>query len=348
MGYLSKRKFIQREHYFTIGLLILIPVLTLLGTFGRDVDWRLDYLGEFKIQAAGLSFILFVWCCFRQEWIKAFLFCVLIILNGALIASHSHFFQKRNQTQDAHQFTVTYQNLSGSENKIEKIRELIKNSQADLIVLTHVSKETYRHLNELIGQYHLQNQQQDDNGNLNLILAKTPSADRGQVFKEKGLWVSRIAGTRKITLITADFQNPWSKEAYIKAKKDIYTIADFIRGRDEPVILMGNFNATGWSWLLEDLGTHAQLRLQEEMPSVEPRKPFYSRRPTSHIYTHRGIEVDHIQEQKNTTTPHRAITVVFKIAPLYPEFELFELQPILPQEEISSDQEHKELPADRK
>ena len=64
MGYLSKRKFEEREHYLITGLLILIPVLTLLGTLGRSLDWRLDYLGEFKIQAACLSFVVFLWCMF--------------------------------------------------------------------------------------------------------------------------------------------------------------------------------------------------------------------------------------------------------------------------------------------
>ena len=56
MGYLSKRKFEERESYLTTWLWVLIPALTLLGTLGRSMDWRLDWLGEFKMQAAALSF----------------------------------------------------------------------------------------------------------------------------------------------------------------------------------------------------------------------------------------------------------------------------------------------------
>ena len=66
MGYLSKRKFQERERSTTLFLLMAIPTLTLLGTLGRSADWRLDYIGEFKAQAAFLSMALCVWCVVKK------------------------------------------------------------------------------------------------------------------------------------------------------------------------------------------------------------------------------------------------------------------------------------------
>lgn len=335
MGYLSKRKFEEREHYLVTGLLILIPVLTLLGTLGRSLDWRLDYLGEFKIQAACLSFVLFVWCLLKREWIKMLIFFILVLLNLALVASHSYLFQKESALpEDSYVFNVLYQNLKGAENKAGEIRNVMENTQADFVLWTNVPVDIYRQLDDLTGYYQLQNQTLDTTGKMKLIFARTPGVDRGITAGEDGLWVSRVIGTRKLTLLLTNFDDPWREKAYARTKQKIFELADFARGRDEPVILMGNFGASGWSWLLKDLESHAGLKPQGKLLESGTDKPLYSRRPTDHIYTHPGIEVSDIRAENMIGTDYNAISATFKIAPIRKEIEFFELQPTLPEEEL--------------
>lgn len=335
MGYLSKRKFEEREYYLTTGLLILIPVLTLLGTFGRSLDWRLDYLGEFKIQAACLSFILFVWCLFKREWIKTIVFFILILLNLALVATHSHLLQKESSLpDDSHIFSILYQNMQGTEKKTEEIRQVMENAQADIILWTNVPVEIYRQLDHLTGSYQLQNQTLDTTGKMKLIFARTPSVDRGQAAGEDGLWVSRVIGSRKLTLLLTDFENPWTQTAYSRTKQKIFELSDFARSRDEPVVLMGNFGASGWSWLLNDLESYAGLLPQGKILESGTDLPLYSRRPTDHIYTHPGIEVSSVSAENLLNSDHNAIFATFRIAPIRKEVEFFELQPTLPEEEL--------------
>lgn len=335
MGYLSKRKFEEREHYLVTGLLILIPVLTLLGTLGRSLDWRLDYLGEFKIQAACLSFVLFVWCLLKREWIKMLIFFILVLLNLALVASHSYLFQKESALpEDSYVFNVLYQNLKGAENKAGEIRNVMENTQADFVLWTNVPVDIYRQLDDLTGYYQLQNQTLDTTGKMKLIFARTPGVDRGITAGEDGLWVSRVIGTRKLTLLLTNFDDPWREKVYARTKQKIFELADFARGRDEPVILMGNFGASGWSWLLKDLESHAGLKPQGKLLESGTDKPLYSRRPTDHIYTHPGIEVSDIRAENMIGTDYNAISATFKIAPIRKEIEFFELQPTLPEEEL--------------
>ena len=294
MGYLSKRKFEEREHYLVTGLLILIPVLTLLGTLGRSLDWRLDYLGEFKIQAACLSFALFVWCLIKREWIKTLIFFILVLLNLALVASHSYLFQKESALpEDSYVFTVLYQNLKGAENKANEIRGVMENTQADFVLWTNVPVEIYRQLDDLSGYYQLQNQTLDTTGKMKLIFARTPGVDRGITAGEDGLWVSRVIGTRKLTLLLTNFDNPWREKAYARTKQKIFELADFARGRDEPVILMGNFGASGWSWLcrssrrsspFKDLACAPRaLKFPSTSVSIRSRRIFAVRRSSASI-----------------------------------------------------------------
>ena len=125
MGYLSKRKFEEREHFLITGLVFLIPILTVLCTLGRSLNWRLDYLGEFKMQTAGLSFILCFWCLFKKNWEKMFVFLICAALNLILMASHSYLMQKK--IGSAGRFARFYRNVSKYERRGRSHRSGSKN-----------------------------------------------------------------------------------------------------------------------------------------------------------------------------------------------------------------------------
>ena len=335
MGYLSKRKFEEREHFLITGLVFLIPVLTVLCTFGRSLNWRLDYLGEFKMQMAGLSFILFFWCLFKKNWEKMFVFLACALLNLVLMASHSYLVQKKSDLpEDSHIFTVMYQNMKGADDHIDRVRTMMENTHTDLVLWTNVPVKIYRQLEKLTAHYHLQNQTLDTTGKMKLIFAKTPGIGRGETLGEDSLWVSRVVETRKLTLLLSFFDDPWNEKSYEQTKQKVFELADFARGRDEPVVLIGNLGASAWSWLLNDLESFAGLKPQGKIWTSGTDKPFYIRRPTDHIYTHPGIETADIDTYNWLATGYNAITAVFKIAPLRKEIEFLELQPTLNEEEL--------------
>lgn len=336
MGYLSKRKFEERERYFITGLLIIIPLLTLLGTLGRSLDWRLDYLGEFKVQAAFLSLLLFVWCLFKQRWIEMSVFFILAVMNLALVTSHYHLTEKESTLpDDSYLFTVLYQNLKDADDKSEQISRILESSDADIVLWANVPAEVYRRLNDIKGPYTLQNQTFDKSGRMKLVLARTPGTARGEIGDKEAIWVSRVIGTRKLTFVLAALDNPWSEKNYGPAKKEIFDIADFARSRDEPVVVVGGFGAAGWSYLLRDLEKHAGLQSQGTVVlTSSPDKPFFLRRPADHIYTHPGIEVHDLRMTKSLGTDYSGLTATLKIAPVKKEIEFFELQPTLPEEEL--------------
>ena len=232
-------------------------------------------------------------------------------------------------SRKTHSFTVLYQNMKGSETRLPQVRRLMEESQTDLVLWTNVPVEVYRKLNDLTGPYHLQNQTLDTTGKMKLIFSRTPGVDRGETLGENSLWVSRVVETRKLTFLLVFFDDPWNEKSYIKTQGEVFALADFVRSRDEPVVLIGNLGASAWSWLLNDLESYAGLKPQEKLLTSGTDLPFYSRRPTDHIYTHPGIETVSIETQDWLETGHEAISAVFKIAPLRKKIEFLELQPIL-------------------
>ncbi len=336
MGYLAKRKHEERERYLLISLLMLIPLVTLLGTLGRSLDWHLDYLGEFKVQAALLSGLLVFWCLFRKRWYAAVLFFVLALFNLALVSSRYHLSERVSALPpDAHVFSILYQDLKGADEKAPEIRAVMDNSDADVVLWTNVPVDIYRRLNEIKGAYTLQNQSLDKHGHMMLVLARSPSTGRGLIPGNAGIWLSRVVGTRKLTVVLTSLASPWSEEGYEAAQEKVTRLANFVRGRDEPVVLVGGFGAAAWSYLLKDLETEGGLDPKGTVALTYPAGlPVFMRRPTDHIYTHPGIEVSDLQTTESIGTERLGLTAKVKIAPERKEVEFYELQPTLPEEEL--------------
>ncbi|MBP5781256.1 MAG: hypothetical protein J6X34_08495, partial [Clostridia bacterium] len=77
-------------------------------------------------------------------------------------------------------------------------------------------------------------------------------------------------------IITWDYDDPWNEKSYDKTKQEVFALADFVRSRDEPVVLIGDLKASAWSWLLNDLESYAGLKPQERLPVSGKDLPFYA------------------------------------------------------------------------
>lgn len=336
MGYLSKRKFQERERSTTLFLLMAIPTLTLLGTLGRSADWRLDYIGEFKTQAAFLSMALCVWCVVKKRWMESAVFVLFAVLNLALVASHYHLSEQESRLpEDSYRFTFLYQDLKGADEHDDDVRRVLDSTDADLVLWTNVPVEIYRKLNEIKGAYYLQNQSFNKQGKMMLILARTPGTARGLVDDDAGIWVSRVIGTRKLTLALTSLGDPWSRKSYKTASDKIAALSNFVRSRDEPVVLIGGFGASGWSYLLKPLEDVGGLQTDSTVVlTAGANRPWFLRRPSDYVYVHPGMEVADLRATEPFGTNHVGLTGTLKIAPIRKEIEFFELEPTLPEEDL--------------
>lgn len=332
MGYLSKRKFIERERSLTLLLLMLIPLITLIGTLGRSFNWYLDYIGEFKLQAAIISGILSLWCIVKQRWLEMVIYIIFLIINLLLIASHYHLSMSESLLpEDSYELKFLYQNLKETtKTDISKIHSQLSNSKANLILWTNVPADIYRNLNKIKGNFILLNQTPNKEGKMMLILADSPALDRGLIKNDSGTWISLKIGNRRASIALTFLDNPWNKENYDLAKKKIFEISQFANSRDDPLILFGGFGASGWSYLLRDLEKSASLKTEGKiLLTTNAKLPRFFRRPTDSVYAHPGIEIDNLEEDSSLRTRHLGIKGVIRIAPIVKEIEFYDLEPTI-------------------
>lgn len=337
MSYLTKRKFEERERGLSLLLVFLMPLLTLCGTLFRGADWRFDYLGEFKIQIAFVSAVLCLWCVFKSRWPEVVVFFLVAALNVALVSSRYHL--TSNETKlppDHYKMTFLYQDLKTADRKAEQIRDELEKVDADIVFWANVPVEIYRDLNAIKGAYHLQNQSFDKHGAMMLIMSRSPGTARGQIGKKgAGIWVSRVIGNRKLIFAMTDLGDPWSKKAYEDTAEKVNDLVAFARKRDDPVVLIGGFGASGWSRLLDGLETEAGLQTENTVFSASSSNaPFLLRRPTDFIYAHPGIEVSDLRKTDGIGTARNGLTGTIKIAPARKELEFFEMEPTVSEEKL--------------
>ena len=328
MGYLAKRKSEKRERIALYVLLMTIPLLTLLGAIGGTTNEQFDFIGEFKIQAAVLSAFLCCFCLYKGLTAVSGCFFLFALMNLCLTASHYHFSEQKSLfPPEAPQFSFLYQDLKGADKKSDALKDLISQHDADLVLLTNVPVAVYEHLPEIASGYVLQNQTTDDTGKMMLMLARSPGSARGAVNDTDALWVSRIVGERKLTVVLSVLDNPWEGD-YVPCVEKMKRIADFVGTRNEPVLLIGSFKASDWSRLTADLKDTAKLLLKEPLRFSYPANVLsFMRRPAASIYAHPGIDVQdiHILDDLDLNTQGRSAVV--KMAPLKKEVRFYELQP---------------------
>ncbi len=334
MGYLAKRKLEERERITLYLLLMIIPLLTFLGALGGGLDRRLDYIGEFKMHAAFLSVFLCLFCLYKRLFAIAGCFFLFVLMNLFLTASHYHFFEQESLLPpDAPQFTLFYQDLKGADDKAGDLQILIANNDADLVLLTNVPVSVYELLHDIAPDYVLQNQTANDEGKMMLVLARSPSSARGVLDGDDALWVSRIIGERKLTVVLSVLDDPFEPENYDAARAKMTRIADFVSSRDEPVLFIGDLKASDWSRLTYDLKETGKLSLKEPLRFGTPATyPFFLRRPVASVYAHPGIEVRNIYPVTDMDLRAQGISALVKMTPVKKEVRFYELQPTVSEE----------------
>ncbi|MGD9638104.1 MAG: endonuclease/exonuclease/phosphatase family protein, partial [Alphaproteobacteria bacterium] len=148
-----------------------------------------------------------------------------------------------------------------------------------------------------------------------VILSRFDAVDSGEFElsdSNKALWASYSYNNKMFTTLLLNEGTFSSK--YFNKNKSITRLIDFIKSRDEPVILIGGFNSVPWSKRFKSLETEASLfsksGLEPNWPSV---LPLPLRLPLDHIYAHPGINLFNVGLQAIPDSNYRAISGTLSI-----------------------------------
>ena len=246
----------------------VVGVTTLLGTllgFLAARGWLLDLLANFRFQYLWIGFLATGVVLWRRWWWPAAVIGFGVLLNVVLVSPY-YLGGVPSPAPGSPQVTVAHLNTLARNEDKTRVVEFIRQSNADFVFLTEVTDP----LVELI----------DRAGDLPYdIVLRTPSGGLALVHRRAMAGDSSIdahvtnlgrtelpaivleahLGEQPFQILAFQTSSP-GRAAKAEGRDDqLAAAAEWVAGRDVPVLLIGDFNATPWTPALSDLIGTADL-----------------------------------------------------------------------------------------
>jgi endonuclease/exonuclease/phosphatase (EEP) superfamily protein YafD len=149
-------------------------------------------------------------------------------------------------------FRVLICNVSWRNRRHGPLLALISRAQPDLILLMETTPEWARSLEALDAAYPYAERAIMEQGSGIVLLSRTPFAQSRVVRIGHARGPSIIAsvdvGGRPVTVVGIHPHSPTTARAYRFRNEQILATADRLRALPRPLVLMGDFNTTSWTW----------------------------------------------------------------------------------------------------
>ncbi|MFG0248900.1 MAG: endonuclease/exonuclease/phosphatase family protein [Phycisphaeraceae bacterium JB051] len=203
--------------------------------------------------------------------------------------------------------------MNVAERGSEHVMNLINDGQADIILAQSITESTLKQLSMHGTPYRIHNSmpQDDDYGIAMLSRVSLPpkiritASDTISLTNDK-LSTPAITATvlwydRQFQLLMVHLPGPWSPNGAKQYKKHIDGIVTWVNAQDDPVVVMGNFNATPWSAHFSDLLQKTGLNNSQIGFGIQPTWPASGGFPIGEI------PVDHCLHSEQLVTVERGM-----------------------------------------
>lgn len=295
-----------------IALLVLFP--SWLGLAG-PWHWALDLFAHFRWQYLVVAFCVVAWALWRNRRGVLVLALATTLLNGGLIAALAWQPQLRTVTADGDFLlrALSLNVLTSNPRKDEVIAH-VRDSGADVVVLTEVDHEWAAALEALAAQYpHRIVHPRPDHFGL-ALLSRVP-LESPQVLQDdpaqRPSVMARIRHQgRELLVIGTHPPPPLGMRLAAMRDRQLRALHARVEQHDGPVIVLGDFNATPWSAPMRAL-TSGRLgyRSQEPpwIPTWQARTPFAI--PIDHVLCTAPLVITRREVGPDVGSDHRSVLV---------------------------------------
>lgn len=269
--------FRQRLFGVMAGLALLPSWLGLLGEW----DWRLDLLSHFRWQYLFVCSALVALAIWRRQHGVAVLAALTLLLNAALIGRLAW-----QPGLDPLQLRADFQlkalslNVLSSNAAKSTVLEYVAAADADVVFLMEIDAAWAAALQPLSARYpHHVELPREGNFGLALFSRSPLSSTRLLELGEAGLPTIEARIThqgRSLILIGTHPMPPVGAVAAAERNNQLRLLAAHVRQAREPVLVLGDLNATPWSAGMRLLtgGAPLRSRVAQWRPTWRPASPF--------------------------------------------------------------------------
>ena len=299
--------------YFASGTAFAILAAVVLG-YGGVIWYPLDLLAHFRLHLL-LLIPAAVWIALLvQNWTA-----VLRLATAALfaLAGLAPVWESVDLTAQGTPLTVMTANLNYLNEDIELARAALLKADADVLVTHETDKAVQAGITSLANHYRYRLALPTPRKRMRTVIwSKFPMRD-GQLMLEDAveptgaMAVVELEEGREVVVMGLHLNHAGRRNQGIQVE----AVARLLEGRPYPRVIMGDFNATPWSWAMIRVAQLSRTRLlpgyrvtwRGEYPSKLGMLPAVLGQPIDHILVSQGIGLERIETVVIPGSDHLAV-----------------------------------------
>ena len=291
-----------------------LAVATLLGFLGRFF-WVFDLFSHFRVQLFQAFLVLIGIAIWKRQSKRMVAFILLACLNYAFVLP-LYFGKPPVATEQP--VRVMQMNLNAANGNAEQVLKAIQSANPDLLLLEEVTPKWAAKLSVLAYPYHVADVREGCFGIL--FLSKVPLSRTNVVFIG-GAGVPTITADvhlpqGEISLIGTHPLPPISSEYSNHRNAQLTELSSLVRKQKNPVLLIGDLNASPWSYsfrrLLKDSGLKNSMKHFGFQPSW-PSQNRLLRIPIDHMLHSPEILIHNRAVGSDVGSDHFPVIVDFTV-----------------------------------
>jgi endonuclease/exonuclease/phosphatase (EEP) superfamily protein YafD len=309
----------MKDH--TDWIIFLLSVFgPLAGLFGRW-SWFFDFFSHFRIQQTLLLIIGITWLLLAGQLVKAAL--ALLVLFYCLLSFLKYYRQpqsKVNASVKNSVMSVFLANVYAYNKRHEKVMDLIKKENPDMVVLLEVNESWEQSLKEMMKDYGESKIMPHEGFYGMAVFSKIPL----KLVQEEILDTSEIPslqcvfekGGQEVVLWATHPRSPRRVKNWRLRNKLLVSLSKRVASDLKPVLVVGDLNTTPWCAWFKVLKAQ-RLRDSAEGFGIQgtwpTRLPFFMRIPLDHILISPEIQILERRVLQDIGSDHLPIFVRFGI-----------------------------------
>ena len=255
----------KRQKLLTVSLrwlLIGLGVATLFGFCG-SWSWRLDLFAHFRVVYTWMLALLGLGFLWRKQRALAGVALVFFVVNFVTLWPYLVLPAAKPASAKGQHLKVFHANVLVLNTEFERVQQQIGDENPDIVALAELTPGWFKALEPLQKTYpYFVRNHSGDRFGLG-IWSKLPMTGEA-IYLGAGARCSVLAhltlGTKPLTLL---YTHPWppAKAAWVaEQRRQLAAVAERIKAEPGPKLLLGDLNATPWSYLFRKLEHDSGLR----------------------------------------------------------------------------------------
>jgi len=257
------------------GLIGAVAFLAMLSTglgFAGHLHWALELFTHFRVQYALVLTVAAGWLWLVRKRVFSWCCSAFVLLNAVVVAPYFLPLRVADASTGAERVHVLYINVMGDNKTPEKVIELLRTTNADLVFLAELRHDWMASLEDLRSEFPFQmHEPRYDNFGMGVLARKTPASctahwapfdspnDTVPYFE-----VEWIDGERQARILAVHPPPPKGRLYAHLRNQHLEAYAEWAAAQHGPALIIGDFNATplspNYQAMAKTGGLHDTLR----------------------------------------------------------------------------------------